>query len=159
SGGNMPSVLVVDDSITDRKLAVGLLQRVPDFTVYEAADGKEALQSIGLHLPDLVVTDMQMPNMNGLELVSQIKEQFPLTPVILMTSQGSEEIAVQALQKGAASYVPKRVMATDLVDTIDRVMAATQQVRGRARLVNRMTQCEYAFSVENDLELVCAVAA
>ncbi|MGQ0633885.1 MAG: response regulator [Planctomycetaceae bacterium] len=155
----MPAILVVDDSATDRRLATGLLQKVPEFTVYQAADGREALKALELHLPDLVLTDLQMPHMNGLELVSQVKEQYPLVPIVLMTSQGSEEIAVQALQRGAASYVPKRILASELVEMIDRVLSASQEVRGRARLVGRLTHCDYAFVIENDLELIGAVTA
>ncbi|HTI51821.1 MAG TPA: response regulator [Planctomycetaceae bacterium] len=154
----MPTVLVVDDSTTDRRLAVGLLEKSPEFTVLQATNGRDALEQIELHLPDLVVTDMMMPEMNGLELVSKVKEHYPLVPIILMTSQGSEEIAVQALQQGASSYVPKRSLATELLEVIDRVLAASQESRGRARLVGRLSRYEYAFNLENDLSLVCAVA-
>src|SRR5438067_12701539 len=98
----MPSVLVVDDSPMDRHLAAGLLRKSPDYTVFEAVDGQDALEKLELHLPDLVVTDMMMPNRNGLKLVSAVKEQYPLIPTILMSSLGSEEIAVQALQNGAS---------------------------------------------------------
>jgi CheY-like chemotaxis protein/anti-sigma regulatory factor (Ser/Thr protein kinase) len=154
----MPTVLVVDDSATDRRLAVGLIEKTPDFTVLQATNGRDALEQIELHLPDLVVTDMMMPEMNGLELVSKVREHYPLMPIILMTSQGSEEIAVQALQQGAASYVPKRSLATELLEVIDRVLAASQESRGRARLVGRLSRYEYAFNLENDVSLVCAVA-
>jgi len=155
----MPSVLVVDDSPMDRHLAVGLLRKSPDLTVFEAVDGKDALAKLELHLPDVVVTDMMMPNMNGLELVSEVKEQYPLIPIILMTSLGSEEIAVQALQKGAASYVPKRTLATELLEIVDRVVAAANEVRGRSRLMNRLVRFEYSFTLENQLDLVCAISS
>ncbi|HLJ10714.1 MAG TPA: response regulator [Planctomycetaceae bacterium] len=155
----MPSVLVVDDSPMDRHLAVSLLRKSPGFTVFEAVDGRDGLAKIELHLPELVVTDMMMPNMNGLELVSEIKENYPLLPVILMTSLGSEEIAVQALQKGASSYVPKRALAGELLEIVERVLSASREVRGRARLVSRLSRYEYAFTLENDLDLVCAIAS
>jgi CheY-like chemotaxis protein/anti-sigma regulatory factor (Ser/Thr protein kinase) len=155
----MPSVLVVDDSVTDRHLAAGLLRKAPDFAVFEAVDGRDALAKLELHLPDLVVTDMMMPEMNGLELVEEVKEQYPLIPIILMTSQGSEEIAVEALQKGAASYVPKRLLASELIEIVDRVLTAADEVRGRARLMNRMSRYEYSFTLENQLDLVCAVSS
>jgi CheY-like chemotaxis protein/anti-sigma regulatory factor (Ser/Thr protein kinase) len=155
----MPSILVVDDSSMDRHVAVGLLRKSPDFTVFEAVDGRDALDKIELHLPDLVVTDMMMPNMNGLELVAEVKEQYPLVPIILMTSQGSEEIAVEALQKGAASYVPKRALASELLEIVDRVLSAAHEVRGRARLMNRLSRYEYSYTLENDLELVCAISS
>src|SRR5882762_8543578 len=126
----MPSVLVVDDSPLYRHLAVALLKKSPHYTVFEAVDGKDALAKIELHLPDLVVTDMMMPNLNGLDLAAEVKEQYPLVPIILMTSQGSEEIAVEALQKGAASYVPKRALASELLEIVDRVLSAAHEVRG-----------------------------
>jgi CheY-like chemotaxis protein/anti-sigma regulatory factor (Ser/Thr protein kinase) len=155
----MPSILVVDDSTMDRHLAVGLLRKMSDWTVFEAIDGRDALEKLELHLPDLVVTDMMMPNMNGLELVSEVKEQYPLVPIILMTSQGSEEIAVEALQKGAASYVPKRLLASELLEVVDRVLTSSHEVRGRSRLMNRMSRYEYSFTLENELELVCAISS
>ncbi len=155
----MPSILVVDDSTMDRHLAVGLLRKMSDWTVFEAIDGRDALAKLELHLPDLVVTDMMMPNMNGLELVSEVKEQYPLIPIILMTSQGSEEIAVEALQKGAASYVPKRLLASELLEVVDRVLTSSHEVRGRSRLMNRMSRYEYLFTLENELELVCAISS
>ena len=155
----MSSVLVVDDSPMDRHLAVGLLRKSPELTVFEAFDGRDALAKLELHLPDLVVTDMMMPNMNGLELVSEVKDQYPMVPIILMTSQGSEEIAVQALQKGAASYVPKRDLATELLEIVDRVLSAAKEVRGRSRLMNRLSHHESAFVLETDLELVTAIAS
>jgi CheY-like chemotaxis protein/anti-sigma regulatory factor (Ser/Thr protein kinase) len=154
----MPSVLVVDDSPMDRHLAAGLLRKSPDYTVFEAVDGKDALAQLELHLPDLVVTDMMMPHMNGLELVSAVKEHYPLTPIILMTSLGSEEIAVQALQNGASSYVPKRVLAGELLEIVDRVLSASQEFRGKSRLMTRLTKIEYSFTLENELDLVCAIA-
>ena len=154
----MPSVLVVDDSPMDRHLAAGLLRKSPDYTVFEAVDGKDALAQLELHLPDVVVTDMMMPNMNGLELVSAVKDQYPMIPIILMTSLGSEEIAVQALQNGAASYVPKRVLASELLEIVDRVLSTAHEVRGRSRLMSRLSKFEYSFTLENQLDLVCAVA-
>jgi CheY-like chemotaxis protein/anti-sigma regulatory factor (Ser/Thr protein kinase) len=155
----MPSVLVVDDSPLDRHLAVSLLKRSPDYTVFEAIDGQDGLAKIELHLPDLVVTDMMMPKLNGLELVAAVKDEYPLLPIILMTSMGSEEIAVQALQKGAASYVPKRSLSSELLEIVDRVLTGTQEVRGRSRLLTRLTRYEYSFTLENQLDLVCAIAS
>jgi CheY-like chemotaxis protein/anti-sigma regulatory factor (Ser/Thr protein kinase) len=154
----MPSVLVVDDSPMDRHLAAGLLRKSPDYTVYEAVDGKDALAQIELHLPELVVTDMMMPNMDGLELVSAVKEQYPLVPIILMTSLGNEQIAVLALQNGAASYVPKRALAGELLEIVERVLSSSQEFRGRSRLMSRLTKIDYAFTLENQLDLVCATA-
>ena len=95
-------ILVVDDSPTQLRQIQFLLER-EGFVVQSAADGVQATASIEDNMPMLVVTDLQMPEMNGLELVASLKETIPSLPVILTTSQGSEEIASQALKAGAAS--------------------------------------------------------
>ena len=155
----MPNLLVVDDSAADRRLAAGLLQRSTDHTVIFAADGREALVQIERHLPDVVITDLQMPNMNGLQLVEAVKKQYPLIPVILMTAQGSEEIAVEALRNGAASYVPKSNLADDLLETVDRVFASTREQRSHTRIMHRMTNSHYSFVLENDLTLISSLVS
>lgn len=103
----MATVLVVDDSPLDRRLASRMLEEI-GLRVSCAEHGREALEIIERSPPDVVLADMQMPVMDGLELVRQIGARFPWIPVIVMTAYGSEEIAVIALQIGAASYVPKQ---------------------------------------------------
>ena len=74
-------------------------------------------------LPDVVISDLVMPELNGLELIGQVRQNYPLVPVILLTALGNEEIAFEALEQGAASYVPKARQAECLADTVDRVAA------------------------------------
>ena len=100
--------LVVDDNAIDRRMAGNHVSRATGLSVKYAGDGLEALTALKHGAPSIVLTDLQMPNMNGLELVDEIAANYPMVPVILMTSQGSEEIAIEALRRGAASYVPKR---------------------------------------------------
>jgi CheY-like chemotaxis protein len=152
----MITVLVVDDSPVDCKLAGGLIERDTSWKVIYAANGKRALEQIELHIPDLVLTDMQMPEMDGLELVSAVRKEYPLIPVILMTAQGSEEVAVKALQRGAASYVPKRKLARDLVDTLQLVLSAAGDDRSQSQLMNRMVSTECRFVLENNLSLIAS---
>jgi CheY-like chemotaxis protein len=155
----MTRILVVDDSPVDRRLAGRLLEKVPDVEIFYAENGKLGLEQVEDHVPDLVVTDMQMPELDGLELVSTMKKQYPMIPVILMTAAGSEEIAVQALQRGAASYVPKRKLAEELADVAVRVMSMSREQRTQARVLNRMQRWETEFVVENDLQLVLSLSA
>ncbi|MBI1346715.1 response regulator [bacterium] len=150
----MPSVLVVDDSLVDRRLAGGLLRGREGWTIHFAQDGREALEEIELHLPDLVVTDLNMPELDGLELVKMIRQNYPLVPVILMTAQGSEQIAVQALRTGASSYVPKQCLSADLCDTVEQVLSISKADRAQARLMRRLKQQHVKFELENDHELV-----
>jgi CheY-like chemotaxis protein len=153
----MSTLLVVDDSAMDRRLVGGILEKNPDWTLIFATNGKDALAEIERHIPDLVLTDMQMPEMNGLELVAAVKEDYPLIPVVLMTAQGSEEIAVQALKRGAASYVPKRRLAQDLKETVERVLGAADVDRSESRLMHRVARQQTIFFLESDSTLVPSV--
>src|SRR5947209_18240879 len=131
----MATVLVVDDSAVDRLRAEKLLAKEVGVTVRSAGNGREALQQLARDPPEIVITDMQMPEMDGLELVEEIRRKYPAIPVILMTAHGSEELAVQALQRGAASYVPKRNLARDLPSTIEDVIGVIKANRGQPRLL------------------------
>ncbi|HEV8070062.1 MAG TPA: response regulator, partial [Planctomycetaceae bacterium] len=153
----MATLLVVDDSAMDRRLVGGILDKNPEWTVIYAVNGKEALAEIESHIPDLVLTDMQMPEMNGLQLVTTVKEEYPLIPVVLMTAQGSEEIAVQALRAGAASYVPKRRLSQDLREIVERVLSASHLDRSESRLMHRVHRHQTFFVLETDSSLVPSV--
>jgi CheY-like chemotaxis protein len=116
----MPTVLVVDDGKVDQRLAGRLLKDQLQVSVEYADNGRLALDLIKRRLPDVVVTDMKMPVMDGLELVEAIRQEHATLPVIVMTAVGSEELAAEALQKGATSYVPKRRLAQDLARVVKR---------------------------------------
>ena len=154
----MTTILVVDDSTVDRTYAAGLLAKEEDWEVIQAADGKSALAAVKASSPDIIVTDLQMPEMNGLELIAEVRKSHSHIPVIMMTSKGSEEIAVEALQNGASSYVPKRSLATMMVDTIQRVLAAMQENRKHSELMNRLDERIETFILENDVNLLMAMS-
>jgi CheY-like chemotaxis protein len=153
----MATVLIVDDSAVDRRLAQGVLEKNPDLTFLYAVDGADALEQIKISPPDLVLTDLQMPVMSGLELVRHVREKFPLVPVILMTAQGSEEIAVQALASGAASYVPKSRLARELAETVDTVLNTSRAQRHHARMMECVTRNHWTFVLDNDPSLIPAI--
>ena len=155
----MVSILVVDDSAVDRRLAGGLLAKQDGWVVSYASGGKEAASWLREHTVDAVVTDLQMPEMNGLEFVRHVRSEHPLTPVILMTGQGSEDIAVQALERGAASYVPKRLLGTDLVETVERVLTLAGEKRVRRSLISRMQSMRTQFVLENDPAVLTSMVA
>ncbi len=150
----MPKILVVDDSGTDRCIIAGLLADAPDMHLDFASNGAEALQKLAQAQPDLVVTDLIMPEVNGLQLVDAVRQRYPLVPVILLTSQGSEEVAVQALHRGAASYVPKQLLARDLAETVAKVLGVSGRERSHSRLLGCMTESTSAFVMDNDPELI-----
>jgi CheY-like chemotaxis protein/anti-sigma regulatory factor (Ser/Thr protein kinase) len=148
------TVLIVDDSPMDRLLAQSIVQKMEGWTATFAGNGVEALALLEKHTPDIVLTDLQMPEMDGLKLVQAVRSQYPMLPVILMTAHGSEDIAIQALQKGAASYVPKKTLARDLAETLEQVLSTAQADRNQRRILDSLTRHETHFELENDSALV-----
>ncbi|MBW3600120.1 MAG: response regulator [Planctomycetes bacterium] len=146
----MPSVLVVDDSAVDRKLVGGLLEKEPGLQVEFAENGRDALAKIRGSAPDIIVTDLQMPEMDGLDLVRAVSVHHSDIPVILMTAHGSEELAVAALEQGAASYVPKAKIAEKLLDTVHQVLALAHAEGSYERLLECMDRTEFLFTLHND---------
>lgn len=146
----MAKALVVDDSATDRVLAGRLLEQGGDIEVGFATNGREALDAVRERIPDVIVCDLQMPEMNGLELVEAIKREYPSIPVVLMTARGSESIAAEALRKGAASYVPKMILANHLRETVNRILTAAGADRRHTRLMHALEECQCRFRLRND---------
>jgi CheY-like chemotaxis protein/anti-sigma regulatory factor (Ser/Thr protein kinase) len=150
----MATVLVVDDAAVDRRLVGGLLSKNGSLTVEYAADGNEALAKLATVRPAIVVTDLVMPGISGLDLVSKIVEEHPLVPVILMTGKGTEETAVQALQAGAASYVPKAALHQYLLETVHDVLDVVRTKHSHLRLMESLRQTEFQFSLPSDANLI-----
>jgi CheY-like chemotaxis protein/anti-sigma regulatory factor (Ser/Thr protein kinase) len=150
----MATVLVVDDAAVDRKLVGGLLSKGENLQVKFATNGEEALELLESVRPDVVVTDLVMPGMSGLELVAQIVQRSPSTPVILMTGKGSEEIAVKALKAGAASYVPKGVLHQHLLNTVQDVLQMVDEGSSQARLMDCLKRGKFQFVLSNDANLI-----
>jgi CheY-like chemotaxis protein len=144
------TVLIVDDNPIDRRLAAGVVGKV-GMAISFAVHGREALEVIAKKPPDIVLTDLLMPEMDGLELVERIKEDYSAIPVILMTAHGSEEIAVKALRTGAASYVPKQNLTRDLNHTIRDVLTVASVKRDEQKALDCMTDANLHFilGVEN----------
>ncbi len=135
-------------------VAEGLLKEDRDLDTTCVADGVAAIASIEADRPDLVLTDLIMPEMNGLEVVAVVRERFPELPVILMTSQGSEEIAVRALREGAASYVPKQRLAKSLLGTVLDVLDLAVRRRAEETVLASLERSDSTFRIDNRQELV-----
>src|SRR5690349_1832248 len=90
-----PVVLVVDDNPLDCRLACATLEKHANVKTITANNGKAALLAIARQMPTVVLTDLQMPEMGGLELTEIIRDKYPEVPVILMTANGSEDIAFE----------------------------------------------------------------
>jgi CheY-like chemotaxis protein/anti-sigma regulatory factor (Ser/Thr protein kinase) len=143
------TVLVVDDTPLDRALASACLKGC-GYQVVTANDGLPALDILKHQKIDFVLTDMQMPDLSGLELVRRMRVEHPKVPVILMTAHGSEETAVEALKAGAVSYVPKRSLKDRLPEALERVEQASRGLRQASSIRSVMTRSEQQFVLGYD---------
>ena len=151
----MTRILIVDDSPLERKRIEHLLnRRLPAYETVMASDGEAALAILESRPVDLILTDLQMPSMNGLQLVEKVHASYARVAVILLTGFGSEEIAVQALAYGAAGYVPKREMSNNLIDTIEQVLQLRKFNSTKLRLLAGQRRLLSTFVLDNDAELV-----
>src|SRR3954452_16437424 len=145
----MTRILVVDDHRSQAE-EFGELLRGAGCDVTLAGNGREAMDLLRLDLPDIVLTDLDMPVMDGLELVQAIRRDYPALPVILMTAMGSEEVAARALLEGAASYVRKRSLAQEVVRTVGSVLAVARALPQQERMLDCLTHGQLDFDLGND---------
>ena len=123
------SVLIVDDEELLVK-SCGQILGSEGYQVYTEGRGKAALDSLRRHRPDIVLTDLHLPDMDGLALLKEIKKQAPETLVVMITGFATVDSSVEAIRAGAYDYIPKPFTATQLRILIGR---AAQQVRRAAR--------------------------
>lgn len=154
----MPNILVVDDSATQTTLITSVL-RDQGATVRTAGNGREALEAMREREPDLVVTDMQMPEMNGVELIRRMRVDFPLVPAVLVTAFGNEDLAAEALGVGAANYISKDHMGILLPDMVARMLQFAEANSQSLNLKGALTRTSFEFlldcSIERIAPLVC----
>ena len=105
----MPNILIVDDSSTMRKIISRSLRQagLAVDTIYEAADGIEGLNALGAGSVDLILSDINMPNMDGLEFVKQARAQGFKAPIMMITTEGGEDIIGEAMSNGANGSIRK----------------------------------------------------
>jgi len=94
----------------------------PNISVLEAKTGEEALSLTFDHLPDIILMDVSMPRINGIEATQRIKETMPQTKVIIVTVHESLEYQSDAAAAGASAYITKRKMGTDLIPVLRRLL-------------------------------------
>ncbi|GAB4536240.1 MAG: response regulator [Thermodesulfovibrionia bacterium] len=116
----MKSVLIVDDSNAIRSLIRSVIEDIGDINVFEAATGFEALKTLPQHKLDLILVDINMPDINGLELTNFIKtsNQYRHIPVIIITTEASDEDKKKGLGLGAKAYVTKPFKYDELQELI-----------------------------------------
>jgi len=117
-------VLLAEDHVIVREGTRELVQHEPDMEVVgEASDGEEAIQLTAKLRPDVVIMDIAMPKLNGIEATEQIKELYPATAVLVLTAYDDDQYIFALLEAGAAGYLLKNVRGRELIDAIRAVYA------------------------------------
>ncbi len=139
----MPSkILVVDDDLGTR-LSIGDYLELSGYEVIAASDGQQGLVMVNKHHPDLIVTDIIMPQMNGYELVRQVRQKpnFRLLPVILLTARIQTQERILGYQSGCDLYLPKPFELEELAAAISNLLERSQII-----------QTEYKLSLQENLK-------
>ncbi len=125
---SIQSIMIVDDDKLSREFLIEAVTQL-GYKAIEAKSGAEALDKARQSTPDLMITDLRMPGMDGIELVRSMRSQHPDLPAVLVTAQGTLESAVQALRSGAADFLLKPCTPDAIEVVIERIDRTTRLVR------------------------------
>ncbi len=116
--------LVVEDSPTMRQLITFALKRIPGSKIVEANDGIDALKKLSAQKFDVILTDINMPIMDGLKLVSMVRNDpaHKTIPIIIITTEGAEEDRKRGLALGANAYIAKPIQTADLLTVVNEIL-------------------------------------
>jgi two-component system chemotaxis response regulator CheY len=126
----MPSIkiLIVDDSITIRRIITNALKTVGFTDTIEASNGKEALEKLPSGKVDFIITDWNMPEMNGLDFIKIVRSNplYSSMPILMITTRGTEHDVVEALQAKVNSYIMKPFTPQELKEKIEGILKTVQ---------------------------------
>jgi two-component system chemotaxis response regulator CheY len=116
--------LVVEDSPTMRQLISFALKRIPGSGIVEANDGIDALKKLSTQKFDIILTDINMPIMDGLKLVSMVRNDpaHKAIPIIIITTEGAEEDRKRGMALGANAYIPKPIQTANLLSVVNGIL-------------------------------------
>ena len=118
------AIVLADDHHVVRQGLRGLLEAEPDFSIAgEAADGLQAVDLVDRVKPDVLVIDLMMPGLSGLDVTRQVRQRSPRTHIVILSMHSNEAYVLEALRNGAAAYVLKDSTAADLVHAVREVVA------------------------------------
>lgn len=150
-------ILVVDDHFVVRMGLKAVLDAQPDMQVVaEAADGRQAIDIFRQHMPDIVLMDLRMPAVDGVEATKEIRAQFPKAGIIVLTTYDGDEDIYRALQAGARGYLMKDAIPEELLVTIRRVNGGQLHIPPAvgARLAERIPLSDLT---PREMEVLCLI--
>jgi DNA-binding NarL/FixJ family response regulator len=147
----MKTILLVDDHQIVRVGLRAILQSEPEFKVIgEACDGAEALRCVDKLRPDVLVTDVQMPEFNGIEVCKRVSTKYPRTRIVILSMYDSETFIKEAFAAGAQAYVLKRSSTDDLVHAIHEALAERHYVSPAIAAQEAYRQFESSLPADDD---------
>ena len=117
------TILIVDDSESIREVVVFTLEN-KGYNVFAAVDGKDALKYLDGHKIDLIITDLHMPNLDGLGLIKEVRkmENYKFVPILYLTTESQQSIKLEAKQAGATGWIVKPFMPEKLLAAIEKIL-------------------------------------
>ncbi|MBN2083719.1 MAG: response regulator [Anaerolineales bacterium] len=136
------TILIVDDSNEIRILLDEDILSPMGFRIHSAADGRAGLEAAARCRPDLILLDMNMPRMSGLEMLAALRRERFLAPAILMTAYGSENVAIEAFRLGVRDYIVKPFTPDEILQSIDRALNESRLARAQEELNRNLITAE-----------------
>lgn len=163
------NIAVVDDHILFRTGVISLLKdhdRIQ--VVIQASNGRELLEALNYHTPDIVLLDIQMPEMNGIQTTQTLKEAYPDIKIIILTMHNEEEFIYDLMSKGANGFIPKNKSVDTLLEAIDSVMTrgyyysdqiTEALIKGNSGNIKALEHLSEASLTDREIEVVRLICA
>jgi len=152
-------VLTVDDHALIREGIGALISNQKDMRlVGEASNGREAIEQFRLHLPDVTLMDLQMPEMNGIDALIAIRSEFPQARIIILTTYAGDTLCKRAMKAGAQAYILKGNVRMDLLDTIRAARAGKKFIHAEVAAELASHAADDALS-KREIEVLSLIAA
>jgi YesN/AraC family two-component response regulator len=151
------SILIVDDEQIIRNVLKRKLEQTTSFTVFTADDGIPALELFKSQQVDLVISDLLMSEMNGIELLRNLKQLNPHVPVIIITGYGTLDDAIEAIHLGAEDFIKKPFDISDVIETIEKTFRKMAEEADQREIIKFITTEDIQIEIPNDFEYLNTV--
>jgi len=152
----MVKILLIDDEEFTRKELSGYLEE-EGYYVITASEGEEGIRMFEEHYPELVLTDVKMPKVDGFEVLRRIKTQKPETRVIILTGHGDEDMVLKALKEGANDYIKKPLNLSHLSECIMRAIESIRSLKRTTFNASSIITINQLLKINNNLDEIYGV--
>ncbi len=149
-------ILLIDDEEFTRRELGGYLED-EGYSIITASDGEEGIKMFEEHLPELVLTDVKMPKIDGFEVLKIIKEKRPETRVIILTGHGDENMVIKALKNGANDYIKKPIHLNHLNESIIKAVESVKNLKKTIFNATNINDLNMNLEIDNNLDAIYGV--